>query len=131
MAGFDIGEKWPFALAAILMGATFFIHLVAGGRQAVRPLLADSGTMPLDARMTLYYAWHVVSIWLAFATLIFFLAAFRPEFEAIAWANGVMAAAFGILAVVVTVLKRLPAAMLPQWVLFLPVAGLAIWGAIR
>lgn len=130
MAGFDIGDKWPFALAAILMAATFFIHLVAGGRQAVRPLLG-SAEAATDVKMTLYYAWHIVSIWLAMAALIFFLASFRPEFEAIAWVFGVMAAAFGLLALVITVLKRLPMAMLPQWVLFLPVAGLAIWGAIR
>jgi glucan phosphoethanolaminetransferase (alkaline phosphatase superfamily) len=121
--------NWPFAAAAGLMAAVFLLHLFAGGREAVRPLL-DAESLPKQARMTLYYAWHLVSAGLLAAALVFLAAALRPEWIAIGWAAGLMVAVFALVSIVQTVLMRLPITMVPQWIFFAPIAALAIWGSM-
>jgi hypothetical protein len=51
--------------AAALAGATFVIHVVAGGKAAVRPLLADE-TLPVESKWLNYYCWHITSVMIAF-----------------------------------------------------------------
>lgn len=122
--------NWPFAVAAVLTFVIFGIHLFAGGREAARPLL-DATCLDQQARMTLYYAWHVVSAGLLAASLVFLAAALRPEWVAIGWAAGLMMAVFALVSIVQTIAYRLPLTMVPQWMFFVPVAALALWGAAR
>ncbi|MEL6752290.1 MAG: hypothetical protein AAFO70_09435 [Pseudomonadota bacterium] len=122
--------NWPFAAASALMFITFLVHVIAGGREAVKPLFADE-SIPKQAKVTLYYAWHLISAGLFASALVFLAAALRPEWTSIAWAAGLMVAIFALVGVVQTVFMRLPLAMLPQWVVFAPIAALAIWGATR
>ena len=122
--------SWPLLIAAGLMAAITLLHIFGGGREAARPLVADSN-LPKNAKMTLFYAWHLVTIALAFMAFVFLAAALRPEFVAIAWAFGWLTALFATFSVLQTLVMRLPFSMLPQWVLFAPVAALVLWGTTQ
>ena len=120
--------SWPLMIAAILMAAITLLHIFGGGRE-VRPVLADE-SLGRRSRMTLLYAWHLVTIALAFMAFIFLAASVRPEFVAIAWALGWMTAFFAAFSILQTLFMRLPFSMVPQWVLFAPVAALVLWGTM-
>ena len=87
------------------------IHLVAGGAD-VAPLLAS--VLAEDPRFTLYAVWHLVTatlallisvLWLCFG-LVFLVVAFTQPGEGLLF-------------------------KLPQWLLFIPVGALGLWGALR
>ena len=122
--------SWPLLIAAGLMAAITLLHIFGGGREAARPMMSDS-SLPKNAKMTLFYAWHLVTIALAFMAFVFLAAALRPEFVAIAWAFGWLTALFAAFSVLQTFVMRLPFSMLPQWVLFAPVAALVLWGTTQ
>lgn len=113
--------------SAVLMGGIFVVHVTLGGRESVRPLLANEA-LPLVARMTLYMAWHMVSAAIALMAVIFLAASLRPEFLSLAFGAVVLSSVFGFVSAGVTLAKRLPITVLPQWVLFLPVAFVAYMG---
>ncbi len=122
--------NWPFLVAAALMAAVFLLHLFGGGKEAARPLL-KSTELSQQARMTLYYAWHLVTVGLLASALVFLAAGMRPEWTAIGWAAGLMMAVYALVSIVQTIAMRLPFTMVPQWVFFAPIAFFAIWGAMR
>ena len=114
-------------ISGVLMAGILVLHIFAGGRENVRPLLKSS-ELPLVARMTLYMAWHMVSAAIGSMAIILLAASFRPEFQSLAFGAVVLSFSFGLVSVGVTLTKRLPVSVLPQWVLFLPVAILAYMG---
>lgn len=122
--------NWPFAAASFLTFLVFGIHLFAGGREAVKPMLAAEG-LSRQAKMTLYYAWHLITVGLLAAALVFLVAALRVEWLPIAWAVGLVMALFAAVSMVQTVLMRLPLTMVPQWMFFGPIAALALWASMR
>ncbi|MDD9910678.1 MAG: hypothetical protein OXR62_13435 [Ahrensia sp.] len=128
MADFIVWN-WPFAVASALTLAVFVLHVVAGGRE-VRPVLNDQ-TLGRQARMTLAYAWSLVSAGLLATALVFLAAALRPEWVAIGWAAGLMVAIFAVVSLWQTVANKLPITMVGQWMFFAPIAALALWGATR
>ena len=122
--------SWPLLIAAGLMAAITLLHIFGGGREAARPMM-EVDNLSKSAKMTMFYAWHLVTIALAFMAFVYFAAALRPEFVAIAWAFGWLTAFFAVLSVLQTLVMRLPLSMLPQWVLFAPVAALVLWGTTQ
>ena len=80
--------------------------------------------------MTLYYAWHLVTVALAFMALVLAAAVIRPEFVPLAWAMGWLTALFAATAIIITLVRRLRWTVLPQWIFFAPVAALTLWGTM-
>lgn len=120
--------NWPFLAAAVLMGVVALVHIFPGGKEGIKPLM-QSEDMDRQAKMTLYYAWHLVTAGLIASTLVFLAAALRPEWVAIGWAAGLMVLVFALVSLVQTIAFRLPLTMVPQWMIFGPIAALALWGA--
>ncbi|GAB2745864.1 hypothetical protein [Streptomyces bullii] len=117
--------------AGVLATATALIHITAGGRDVVRPLLASG----LDAEplRTLHAVWHFVSADLLFsgAALIALAADPTPHTPLVLF----IAAHFLTYAAVFLVITlragwSRPLLRLPQWLLLLPVAVLAGTGAL-
>ncbi|MGX1887052.1 hypothetical protein [Streptomyces sp. NPDC055287] len=117
--------------AGITAAGVAAVHIIAGGRDVVRPLLA--GDVPAEPRRVLHAVWHMVSVdlVLAAAALIWLSLADRPGGDAMAWliaAHFVASAAFLVVTLAAGWSK--PLLRLPQWMLLLPVAALAAVGAV-
>lgn len=119
-------------LAAILAAATAAIHVIAGGADVAEPLLASG--LRADAKLTLYAAWHMVSLLLA-ASAVALLAGSQPRhadacrclvrFISALWcASGVV-----FLIVAAVQLDYHWFFRLPQWMLLLPVGLLGLRGS--
>lgn len=116
-----------FAIAAFGSILICGIHIVAGGRENVRPLL-QAKELPQGVAVTLYYSWHLVSITLAAMGVFFLLAALNETYVSLAVAASTLSALFAALSLFITAVKRLRFADLPQWVFFAPVAVCGFWG---
>ncbi|OLF09967.1 hypothetical protein [Actinophytocola xanthii] len=123
----------PWLLAAgVIAAVTAVVHVVAGHRDPVVPLLSDGG-LGETTKWTLYAVWHMVSIDLV-------LAAAALCYWALAQPDGYrlgavfVAAHFGCYAAVFVLIAAARGwshwlLRLPQWTLLLPVAVLAFVGA--
>lgn len=116
-----------FLVAGGLSLLVCLIHIVLGGRGAARPLL-EAKSLHSMPRMTNYYCWHLVTIALALMGGGFFLSA-----RTSATTDGaILATAFACLAALlcfgINVRWSLKHRHHPQWVLFLPIAGLGAAG---
>ena len=120
--------------AGALASFTALVHLFAGTPEIHEPLLSSS--LPLPIRLLLLLCWHLVSVALAVSGLALLWCA-RPANRgragALPAAMALLWLGFGGLVVVLALLYQgLPGlAMLPQWVLLLPVGVLAGWSALR
>jgi len=120
--------------ADVFLGAAGFlcllavaIHVAIGGREIARPLLDDEN-MPRVARRTAYFCWHLVTVLLVGMTAAFVWAAMDPTaWEAAALAT-VIAIAATALSLTLAIAGEGPASELPQWGLFLMIAGLGWFG---
>lgn len=117
---------WLLAAGAAA-GLTTLIHIFAGGPSVARPLLAAADIDEV-AKMTNYYCWHLVTITLAAMTVAFAYAALTPGEVALATMWTIIAAAFAAWSVALVVWKRQKALDLPQWTLFVVIAGLGAMG---
>ncbi len=118
-------NSW-YLIAALMALLTCLIHVVLGGRELVRPLLADN-TLPRVVRLTHYYCWHLVTIALALMSIGLGLAAWSSEFSQLGTAATLMALLFGLLNLGYGLRYRLPVRVLPQWLLF---AAISIPGIV-
>ncbi|GAB2892029.1 hypothetical protein GCM10027074_70210 [Streptomyces deserti] len=120
---------WLLA-AGSLATATALIHVIAGGRDVVRPLLASRlGAEPLR---TLHAVWHFVSVDLLFcgAALIALAAGPAPNTPLVLFITAhFLAYAAVFLVITLRVGWSRPLLRLPQWLL-LPVAVLAGTGVL-
>ncbi|MBT2529365.1 hypothetical protein J7E91_29200 [Streptomyces sp. ISL-99] len=121
-----------FLTAGITAAGVAAIHIIAGGRDVVRPLLA--GDVPAEPRRVLHAVWHMVSVDLALAAaaLIWLSLADRPGGDAMAWLIAAHFVAYSAAFLVVTLAAgwSKPLLRLPQWMLLLPVAVSAAAGAV-
>lgn len=119
-------------LASVLAAAVTAIHVVAGGNDVVAPLLAAQ--LEESPRLTLYAAWHMVSVLLGASALALGWAALpgravpaasAVRLIAVLWvASGIVFLAVGLTQPGDGLLLKLP-----QWALLLPVGVLAWLGA--
>lgn len=108
------------------------VHIVAGHRDVVRPLLSCGLTD--EPKRVLHAVWHMVSVDLALsglALLYLSLTDGTPGTGLVAWfvAAHFIAYAAAFLVVTLSVGWPRPLLRLPQWILLLPVAVLAAVGA--
>ncbi|MFJ7295705.1 hypothetical protein [Streptomyces collinus] len=120
---------WLFA-AGTVAAATALIHIIAGGRDVVRPLLA--GPLPAEPTRTLHVVWHFVSADLLLSAAALIVVSLRAEPHAplvlfIAAQYFAYTAAF--LVGTLTAPWTRPLLRLPQWMLLLPIGTLATIGA--
>ncbi|MFF5313599.1 hypothetical protein [Streptomyces massasporeus] len=121
-----------FLAAGITAGAVAAIHAVAGGRDVIRPLLA--GNLPDEPRRVLHAVWHMVTadLILAAAALIWLALDNRSGGDTIAWILAAHFVAYSGVFLIVSLASNWskPLLRLPQWILLLPVALLAVAGAV-
>ena len=116
---------WASAAAAFF---TLLIHLILGGREIARPLLAARGLADVP-KYTMYYCWHLVSLMIfAMAAMLAHVAFWGGPVE-LAWAG--LALAAGSMAwsfVMIAALRLRPLWHYPQGWLFALVVALALPG---
>ena len=121
--------NWLIVSAGILAGATAFIHVVAGGKDVARPLLASS--IAEEVKLTLYACWHLVSAALFISSLALLAngVGLYDSPETVAFVSS-MWLIFGGVFLVVTLGVAKPRGVFrfPQWALLLPVGLLGLWG---
>lgn len=115
------------AISGIVSFAGFFLHVFAGGRMFVRPLLADAHLAP-EVKWLSYVSWHVTSILLLGSAVAFAYTAKHPGERALAVFATSMHAAVVALCLVVGVrldpiMLRLPAIYLFGLIALLGAAG--------
>ncbi|MFE9773713.1 hypothetical protein ACFYOV_18995 [Streptomyces sp. NPDC005931] len=122
---------WLLA-AGLSSAAVAAIHVVAGGRDVVRPLLA--GAVPEEPRRVLHAVWHMVTADLLLAAVALTWLGLRPHPAGgpVAWLLAAHFVAYAVvfLAVSLTAGWSKPWLRLPQWLLLLPVGVLAAAGAL-
>lgn len=121
--------NWIVLSAGILASATALIHLIAGGKDVVRPLLASSIDEVL--KLTLYACWHLVSaaLFISSFALLGHGAGLYNSPQTVAFVS-MMWLMFGAVFLVVTLGVAKPRGLLrfPQWALLVPVGLLGLWG---
>jgi hypothetical protein len=123
--------NWLVLSAGILAAVTTLIHLIFGGKDVVRPLLASS----IDdvVKLTLYACWHLVSaaLFLSSMALIWNGIGLYQSPETIAFVS-IMWLTFGSVFLAITLGVARPSGIfrLPQWALLVPVGLLGLWGLV-
>lgn len=119
-------------VAAVLAAFTAVVHVIAGGADIAAPLLAS--TLSEEPRITLYAAWHLVSVTLVLSAAAFYMGALPRHAEAsrhMVVFVSILWLCFGIVFLVVAFTQPGEGLLfkLPQWVLLLPVGVLGLWGS--
>ncbi|MGD1888327.1 MAG: hypothetical protein ACFB01_14615 [Cohaesibacteraceae bacterium] len=114
-----------FAACALLSFAWFLVHLLMGGKEVARPLLAAD--LPDIVLQTLYLCWHFTSASIA-AMAAFFAMAIWFGTPPYAVAGTLLAAAFVLVGVVIAPLKGWRYRTIPQGWLFVPIAAMGVAG---
>lgn len=122
---------WLLAAGITALGVAA-VHIVAGHRDVVRPLLSCG--LGDEPKRVLHAVWHMVSIDLALSGLALLHLSLTDSTSGtgmVAWfvAAHFIAYAAAFLIVTLSVGWPRPLLRLPQWILLLPVAALAAAGA--
>ncbi|MFG3497054.1 hypothetical protein [Streptomyces sp. NPDC047928] len=121
-----------FLAAGLTSAGVAAIHVLAGGRDVVRPLLR--GDLPDEPRRVLHAVWHMVTadLVLAAAALIWLALYHRPGGDLVAWLLAAHFLAYSVAFLVISLAAdwSKPWLRLPQWLLLLPVGALAAVGAL-
>lgn len=121
-------------ISSLLTAFIAAIHLFAGGADIAAPLLASA--LADELRLTLYAVWHLVTVTLALSAVALYVSAL-PHHAAAARYLAIFISSlwlcFGVvfLAVVSTQPGDGLLFKLPQWILFIPVGLLGLWGTLR
>jgi hypothetical protein len=121
---------WLLAAGGIA-AATTGIHVVAGGRSVVRPLL--TGPLPAEPKRTLHVVWHLVTADLLLSSVVLLALAWTaaPSTPLVLFIAA-QYVAYAVVFLLVTLAADWPRPLLqlPQWMLFLPVGVLAFIGTV-
>jgi hypothetical protein len=118
-----------FAVAAGLALAICGLHVIAGGREVVGPLLAASNLDPA-VRYLHYYCWHLVTLVLAALAGAFAYASLVVGgLDLAVFAVG-LSAVFALWSLGMIARYRLSVWQYPQWLLFTVLAALGLSGCI-
>jgi hypothetical protein len=124
----------PLLIASLLTAFIAAVHIFAGGADIAAPLLASS--LADEPRLTLYAVWHLVTVTLVLSAIALYVSA-QPRYAVathyLALFISVLWLCFG--AVFLLIASTQPGEDLflkmPQWILFLPVGLLGLWGSSR
>jgi hypothetical protein len=116
----------PTLIAAVLMTATFFLHVFGGGPQIHQPIQASSLALPLRAVSAIL--WHGISVLLAIEAVALFWLARHPD-RAMAALLAAIQLAFAALFLFYGLTMLGTVWVLGQWTIFLTLAALILWGA--
>ena len=117
-----------FWLAGASSAVWFAVHFFIGGRDIARPLMQARAIDPV-VRHTQYLCWHFTSVTIATMAGFFFWSAYS-EISAFAAAATVLALGFVVVGVGLVIGLKESHFKLPQGWLFLPVAGLGLFGLL-
>ncbi|MCU0490946.1 MAG: hypothetical protein MUD01_05140 [Chloroflexaceae bacterium] len=115
--------------SGVLAAVTATVHIIVGGKEVTRPLLASA--VDYVVKLTMYACWHLVSVALVLSALALLAVGAglvnAPALVAFVSALWIL---FGAVFLVVTLVVAQPRGLLrlPQWVLLLPVGVLGLWG---
>ncbi|MGW4757980.1 hypothetical protein [Streptomyces chartreusis] len=120
-----------FLAAGITAFGVAAVHLVAGHRDVVRPLLACA--FADEPKRVLHAVWHMVSVDLTLSAAVLVCLALADDTSAtglVAWFVAAHFVAYAVAFLVVTLSVGWPKPLLrlPQWILLLPVAVLTVAG---
>lgn len=125
-------NSW-FLAAGITAVGVAAVHVIAGRRDVVRPLLSSG--LADEPKRVLHAVWHMVSVDLGLSGLALLHLSQRdgtPGTGLLAWfvAAHFIAYAAAFLVITLSVGWPRPLLRLPQWILLLPVAVLTAAGAV-
>ena len=106
-----------FAAAAVVLAATFGVHVFLGGIHAARPLLAATD-ITRASRWLNYFCWHMVSVLLLALAAAFALAAGRADMWPLAALGVLLSAVFSLLSAVVALKGQIAPLRFPSTSLF-------------
>ncbi len=106
-----------------------WVHVVFGGKDIARPLLATENISRM-VKYTHYYCWHMVSIVLGVMGLMFLWAAKYQSGVELAFTASVFALAFTLWSLGIVAINKGRWKLFPQWILFAPVAIIGIIGLV-
>jgi hypothetical protein len=123
-------NRWWMA-SGVLAAFTAVLHAVAGTLEIQRPLLESS--MPQSISLLLYACWHLVTVTLVLSAAALIWSARTHAITLVGALPGFVSwlwILFGLVFVAVALLLAGPSglAMLPQWVLLIPVGVLGLLG---
>jgi hypothetical protein len=124
----------PLLIASLLTTFIAAIHLFAGGADVAAPLLASS--LAEEPRFTLYAVWHLVTVTLVLSAIALYVSALPRHAAAaryLAVFISVLWLCFGLVFLVVAFTQPGEGLLfkLPQWILFIPVGAMGLWGSLR
>jgi hypothetical protein len=123
------------SIAGYLAAFTAAVHTFAGTYEVHTPLLTSA--LPKTLSLLLYACWHLVTAALCLSALALLAPSSRKplhSYAVLAHAIGIAWTSFGLVFIAVALLfGDSPSALLwlPQWVLLLPVGGLALHGSSK
>jgi len=121
--------NWWFVAAAGFTALVMLTHLVLGGREIARPLLAAERLDEVP-RYTSYYCWHLVSIMQFGTALAFWVAAVKPVSDYLAlFATGSVVLSMTWSLVMIAIFK-LRVWHFPQWLLYVPPSVCGVVGLL-
>jgi hypothetical protein len=106
---------------------TTLVHIFAGGKSVAKPLLKSA--LSAEPKFTNYYCWHMVSIVLLSISIVFYLAARAYVSLDLSQYITVLVFLFSLWSIILTVWKKQKFLVLPQWILFLPIAVCGYMGS--
>jgi hypothetical protein len=116
----------PYWLPAAITLALIGVHLLSGGPEVVRPLLA-SRELPPDVVHLLYLCWHAVTVLLVACLVAYAGAALDPGFRPYVVAATVVVGALSVLSLAIVYWKRQSHRKMPQWIAFLVLTLSGVW----
>jgi hypothetical protein len=121
--------NWLVTISGVLAAITAAIHIVAGGKEIVRPFLVSN--LDEAVKLTMYGCWHLVSVALVLSSLALLgngsgmiVSSPMVAFISALWLL------FGVVFLVVSLRLARPPGLFrfPQWALLIPVGILGLWG---
>jgi hypothetical protein len=121
----------PLLIAALLTAFIAAVHLFAGGSDVAAPLLASN--LAEEPRLMLYAVWHLVSVTLVLSAIALYVSALPQHAVAaryLALFISILWLGFGVVFLVIASTQPGEGLFfkMPQWILFLPVGLLGLWG---
>ena len=121
-------NKWVLAAGALSL-ITLGVHIFAGGPEVHDAMLSLSTAFPSALQAFISVMWHAITVILAINSVALLLAArYSPSQKALVWFVSSQYIAFAALAVFYGVLRLGSILIMPQWIAFVLISGLAIAG---